>query len=152
MKTLLSYKGFDGSAEIDVERQVCRGKLLFIPDLVTFEADSPKELQQEFEAAVEDYLATCAELGRKPFKPFRGSFNVRVPPELHRSAAVHAAQENLSLNDVVVRALDCYLNGRTDVHNHNNFTVRLETAVRSVTPGSEPTWKEFRTVGTSDVH
>ena len=37
-------------------RSVCRGKILFIDDLVTYEAASPAKLQKEFEAAVDDYL------------------------------------------------------------------------------------------------
>ena len=37
---ILKYKDFEGSAELDMERQVCRGKLLFIDDLVTYEAAS----------------------------------------------------------------------------------------------------------------
>ena len=41
-----------------MSRQVCRGKILFISDLVTYEAQSPVELQKEFELAVDDYIET----------------------------------------------------------------------------------------------
>lgn len=61
---ILRYKEYEGTAERDMERMVCRGKILFIDDLVTYVADTPARLQQEFEAAVDDYLATCALLLR----------------------------------------------------------------------------------------
>jgi predicted HicB family RNase H-like nuclease len=77
MMNILKYNDYEGTAEIDMSRQVCRGKILFIDDLVTYEAASPAELQHAFEAAVDDYLETCAALGRAPRKPLRGSFNVR---------------------------------------------------------------------------
>ena len=106
---ILRYKDFEGSAEVDTERLVCFGKLLFIADLVTYESDSVQGLQREFEAAVDDYVETCRQLGREPMKPCRGQFNVRVPPEVHRAAARRAIIDNSSLNDVVRRALVAYL-------------------------------------------
>lgn len=107
---ILKYKDYEGTAELDMVRRVCRGKILFIDDLVTYEAASPTELQTEFEAAVDDYLDTCAALGRAPKKPLRGQFNVRIPPALHKAAALRALADNVSLNDVAVRALDEFVN------------------------------------------
>ncbi len=78
MKDILRYKGFIGSIEISIEDDCLHGKLLFINDLVTYEARTPNQLQAEFESAVEDYLTTCKELGRSPDKPFKGTFNIRV--------------------------------------------------------------------------
>lgn len=109
---ILKYKDYEGSAEIDMDRGVCLGKILFIDDLVTYEATSPSELQAEFQAAVDDYVQTCADLGRKPQKPLKGQFNVRVSPELHKAVALQALSENVSLNDVVVRSLASFVNKR----------------------------------------
>lgn len=109
---ILKYKGYEGSAEIDMDRQICRGKILFIDDVVTFEAASPAELKKEFEIAVDDYIETCATLKREPQMPLRGQFNVRIPPTLHKAAARRALTDNISLNDVVVRALDAFLNAQ----------------------------------------
>lgn len=122
---ILKYKDYEGTAELDVARGVCRGKILLIDDLVTYESASIAKLQREFEAAVNDYLETCAALGKEPQRPFRGQFNVRVAPALHRAASLRAAADGITLNDVVVRALDAFLNGRPDV-NHN-VRVTLET-------------------------
>lgn len=146
---VLKYNDYEGSAELDMTRGVCRGKILFIDDLVTYESASPAMLQKEFEAAVDDYLETCASLGKEPLRPFRGLFNVRVAPSLHRAAALRAAAEAVSLNDVVVRALDAFLNVRADI-NHN-IRVILEVpdgsikTVTSVATG-KPQW------GTAHVH
>lgn len=97
-------------------RGVCRGKILFINDLVTYETSQPSELQKEFEAAVDDYLETCAELRREPQKSLKGQFNVRIPQELHRAAALRALTDSASLNDVVVCALDAYINAHVDIN------------------------------------
>jgi predicted HicB family RNase H-like nuclease len=142
---ILSYKGYEGTAEIDMDRGVCRGKVLFISDLITYEAGTPKELKQEFETAVDDYLATCTELGREPKRPCSGVFNVRVTPEMHRKATLRAVQDNASLNSVVVCALDAYLNAQSKVdHNHHHeITVRVENesmtsvATTAATAGSD---------------
>lgn len=106
---ILKYKGYEGSADLDMERQVCTGRLLFVDDLVTYEASTPAALQQEFETAVDDYLETCAALNRAPKKPLKGQFNVRIPPGLHMEAVRRAMLAKASLNDVVVRALEAFL-------------------------------------------
>ena len=115
---ILKYKNYEGTAELDMARGVCRGKVLFIADLVTYEASRPSELIKEFEAAVDDYLETCLQVGKEPSQPFKGSFNVRIDPALHRAAALRALAEKTSLNAVVGLALDRFLNVKAEV-NHN---------------------------------
>lgn len=106
---ILRYKGYEGTAEVDVAAGMCHGRILFIADAVTYRAEGPKALQAEFEAAVDDYLETCAELGRAPQKPLNGQFNVRVSPTLHRQARLRAVSDDTSLNEVVTLALQAYL-------------------------------------------
>jgi predicted HicB family RNase H-like nuclease len=106
---ILKYKEFEGSAEVDVKRGMCRGKILHIDDVVTYESKEVRCLQEEFESAVNDYIETCKLVGKEPQKPCRGQFNVRVSPELHRAAVVRSILEDTSLNDVVRKALDAYL-------------------------------------------
>lgn len=43
---------------------------------------------------------------RKPDTPFKGVFNVRLDPELHRRVAEMAMEEDLSLNAFVNKALE----------------------------------------------
>ena len=106
---ILKYKTYEGSATIDMSRMVCCGKILFIDDLITYEASCPTDLQGEFEAAVDDYIQTCQQLHRNPQKPFKGQFNVRVSPELHRAAYVKSIEDDTSLNDIMVRALQAFI-------------------------------------------
>lgn len=112
---ILKYKGYEGTAKLDMNRSVCRGKILFIDDVVTFEAASPAELVKEFKLAVEDYIETCTTLGREPQIPLRGQFNVRIPPALHKASALRALSDNVSLNEVVVRALASFVGSQTEV-------------------------------------
>ena len=144
---ILKYKDYEGTAEIDMDRQVCRGKVLFINDLVTYETATPKELQNEFEAAVDDYIETCDMLGRAAQKPLKGQFNVRIPPALHKTASLRAVQDGGSLNDVVVKSLNAYLNTSTNV-NHN-FRVAVDLPDEKMTGmfkgfNTDPKWEVLR--------
>lgn len=122
---ILKYKDYEGTAELDMARRVCRGKILFIDDVVTYEATSPAELQAEFEAAVDDYIDTCAILGREPQKPLKGLFNVRIPSALHKAAVLRALMDNISLNDVVVHALDAFVNVQSVVNHNVRVTLNI---------------------------
>jgi predicted HicB family RNase H-like nuclease len=101
--TLLRYKDFQGSAEIEDGKIVIQ--VLHIEDTVIGECLNALEVQKTFEELVDDYLETCEELGKSPSKPFKGSFNVRVTPALHRAMAMCAAEANESMNEWIVRAL-----------------------------------------------
>jgi predicted HicB family RNase H-like nuclease len=129
---ILKYKEFEGSAELDVKRGVCRGKILHIDDVVTYESKDVLRLQKEFEDAVVDYLETCNLIGKEPQKPCRGQFNVRVSPELHRAAARKAILENTSLNDVVRKALDAYLASTANTAFEMARSVQLSATKASV--------------------
>lgn len=139
MKTL-KYKDYEGTCEIDAEDEICYGKLLFIDDLVTYEADTPRQLKHEFEAAVDDYIETCKELGIEAKKPLKGLFNVRVTPELHKEAVLRSHNDNVSLNETVKRALEAYLYASHDVTNHFNISIASQSPVISSIPSSEPQW------------
>jgi len=52
-------------------------------DLVTFEAESARDLEVNFHNAVDAYLDTCQSLGREPQKTYKGIFNVQIAPTLH---------------------------------------------------------------------
>jgi predicted HicB family RNase H-like nuclease len=46
--------------------------------------------------------------GIEPQKCYKGSFNVRISPELHRTLAILAASHNTTLNATVEDALQKY--------------------------------------------
>lgn len=110
MSNVLEYNGYTGSIEASIEDRCLFGKILFISDLVTYEAETVSDLEAEFIAAVDDYLLTCKETGTDPQRPFKGSFNIRISPELHRKAAIEANKENISLNELTAKAIDAYVN------------------------------------------
>jgi len=87
MKGQLIYKGYIGSVEIDYEDNCLHGRILHINDVVSYGADAPKDLVAAFRSAVDDYLETCKKVGKEPQRSYSGSFNVRVPPELHCKSA-----------------------------------------------------------------
>lgn len=109
MSTMLEYKGYFGSVEYSDEDEVLHGRLEFIRDLVTYEGADAKGLKRAFHQAVDDYLALCAEEGRKPDEPLKGSFNVRPGRELHRRAMLAARRKGTNLNTIVSDALKVYL-------------------------------------------
>ncbi len=100
----LEYEGYIGSIEVDVDEGFLYGRLLFLRDVVSYRADDVAGLKAAFEAAVDDYLQTCKEMGEAPDVPCKGSFNIRVGAELHRKAALAAERETISLNEWVRRA------------------------------------------------
>lgn len=106
MKDVLTYKDFIGSVHFSAEDAVFHGKIEGITDLVTFEGQSVKELVKAFHEAVDDYLALCKETGKEPLKSCKGSFNVRVPFELHIIAMQQATRIGISLNQFVQKALE----------------------------------------------
>ena len=105
MNNLLEYKGYYGRTGYSAEDRCFYGKIEFISDLITFEAATANELEREFRAATDDYLETCREVGKEPQKAFKGLFNVRISPELHRKAALTALKKEVSLDKFVEIAI-----------------------------------------------
>ncbi len=120
----IKYKDFTGSIEVSREGDayVIHGKILFINDLVTYEADNLQKINAEFQAAVDDYIDTCKQLGIEPHKSYSGSFNVRIGPEAHQRLSRFALQNDKKINSVVKDAIEEYLdrkkNKNREVHNH----------------------------------
>ncbi|HJW86697.1 MAG TPA: type II toxin-antitoxin system HicB family antitoxin, partial [Candidatus Brocadiaceae bacterium] len=90
MKDVLTYKGFIGTVHFSAEDKVFHGKIEGIDDLVTFEGHSVEELIKAFHNEVDDYIALCKEMGKEPIRSYKGSFNVRISPEMHRKAVERA--------------------------------------------------------------
>ncbi len=93
---MFEYKGYLGTVEYSAADKCLHGKLAFIRDLVNYESNTVEGLETEFKSAVDDYLESCKALGREPNIPFKGSFNVRTSPKLHRTLAIAAADTSLN--------------------------------------------------------
>jgi predicted HicB family RNase H-like nuclease len=105
MANTIEYNGYIGSIEYSPEDKCFFGKLEMIDDLVTFEATSADELEKNFHNAVDEYIKTCKELGREPQKVYKGVFNVRIDPKLHKKVYQKALKAGISLNAYVQQAL-----------------------------------------------
>lgn len=102
---LMRYKGYSARPEYSAEDRIFYGTVLGISDMVDFQSESAKDLEDEFHKAVDDYLELCAEIGKKPQKEYNGMFNVRIPPELHREVSVFAQAKGVTLNKAVEQAI-----------------------------------------------
>jgi predicted HicB family RNase H-like nuclease len=109
MKNTLSYKGYFGSVEFSDENDVFYGRIIGINDHITYEGDSVKSLRQDFCLAVDEYLETCTELGKIPEKAYKGSFNVRIEPALHRQLVIYSSSHGKTLNTAVEEAIKNYI-------------------------------------------
>jgi predicted HicB family RNase H-like nuclease len=102
---MLQYKGYLGKVEFDEEAELFHGRVIGINDIVNFQGTTPKEIKQEFQNSIDDYLDFCEARGEKPDKPFSGKFVVRLTPELHRQINQVAEIQGVSLNALVTHWL-----------------------------------------------
>lgn len=108
---VLEYNGYFTKIHYSSNDNVLHGKIEGINDLVTFESGSCDTIEEEFHAAVDDYLEFCKEVGKEPDKTYKGSFNIRIPPELHKRADYLAKKQGKTLNQLVSDAISSYLDG-----------------------------------------
>ena len=105
MKNTIEYKGYIGTVEFSEEDGCFFGKILGIRALVLYQGKNASSLVRDFHRAVDFYLGDCMENGTEPEKPYKGSFNVRISPELHQKAALYAISHEMSLNRFVEQAI-----------------------------------------------
>lgn len=106
MSHYMNYKNYTGTVEYSSEDDCLYGKVLGVKGMFSYEGQSIAELKEDFHHAVDEYLAFCEQKGIQPEKSFKGSFNVRITPELHRMATIKADERNISLNAFVSMALE----------------------------------------------
>jgi predicted HicB family RNase H-like nuclease len=104
--SILSYQGYQGSFVYDPKADIFHGDVLHIHDVITFQGRSIDELKVALAESVDVYLEYCAKKGRAPEKPFSGTFNVRLSPEIHQRIAMRAAEAGISLNKWVAKTLE----------------------------------------------
>jgi len=124
---VLSHKGYLGSIETSLDDNCLFGEILYVNDLVTYEGKTVEELHKAFVEAVEHYLARCAEEGVEPDKPCSGTFNVRMAPELHRTACLQATRKGVSLNEFVKEAVSMAVCEEKTVVNETHLHTHIQT-------------------------
>ena len=105
MRDVLNYRGFIGSVHFSANDLIFYGKIEGITDLITFEGETVKELTEAFHFMVDEHIKDCEAENIAPEKSYKGSFNVRLTPELHRQIAVSAKIRGISINKYVYEAL-----------------------------------------------
>ena len=105
MNNTMEYKGYIGSVEFSEEDALFYGKVQGIRALISYEGETARKLIKSFHSAVDEYLSVCEANNQEPEKAYKGSFNVRIPTELHKAAVVAAFSENISLNSFVEKAI-----------------------------------------------
>lgn len=106
MKDVLQYKDFMGSVHFSAEDDCFFGRIEGIDDLVTFEGRDVEGMKSSFREAVDDYIELCRKTGKALLKSYGGTFNIRMPAELHRKAARRSLMLGISLNQFVQRAVE----------------------------------------------
>ena len=106
MKDVLVYKDFLGSVHFSADDEVFFGKIEGIEDLISFEGKSVKEIKKAFEEAVDDYIELCAQNEKDIERSYKGSFNVRMSPDLHRQVKRTAVKLGISLNQFIQKAVE----------------------------------------------
>lgn len=110
MNNAMSYKGYHATIEYSAEDGMLIGSVIGIRDSLNFHGTTVDEITQSFHDSIDGYLEMCKALGRSPDKEYRGTFNVRLTPELHREAAIAAECNGMTLNQFVQRAIESQVN------------------------------------------
>jgi predicted HicB family RNase H-like nuclease len=97
----LTYKGYTGMLEVDLEAGELFGRTVGMRDLITFQGRTVEEARRSFEESIDFYLTCCEEEQKPPDRPYSGRFNVRIAPEVHRKLAILAESRGQSLNELV---------------------------------------------------
>ena len=97
---------FFGSIHFNSKDEIFYGKIEGINDLITFEGKTVNEIKQSFKEAVDDYIYICKENDKPLYKSYKGSFNIRIPEELHKKAVEQALIQDISLNKYIQKILE----------------------------------------------
>ncbi|MDE7224686.1 MAG: toxin-antitoxin system HicB family antitoxin, partial [Acetatifactor sp.] len=86
---------------------------------------NPKKIEQVFDTGVDDYLEFCQEVGKEPDREYKGTFNVRIQPELHKKLALLALKNDESLNATVEKAIQAYVEENAVSNTELQQTIRI---------------------------
>lgn len=106
MTNSMTCQGYSARIEYDDDDGIFTGRIAGIRDGVGFHADTVEGLREAFHEAVEDYLETCARVGKEPQRAYSGQVMFRVDPEVHRKAALAAELSGKSLNQWAADVLE----------------------------------------------
>jgi len=102
---MMKYKGYIGYVEYDDEAKIFHGEVIGLKDIITFQGETVNELEKAFRESIDDYFIWCKERGENPEKAFSGTFNLRIPPDLHAQLVLQAKALGTSLNSYITQTL-----------------------------------------------
>jgi predicted HicB family RNase H-like nuclease len=105
MKTM-THNGYAARIQYSADDGCFVGHVAGIQARVGFHGDSVAELRTALAEAVDDYLDTCAAIGRTPQKPYSGNLMLRIPPETHAALATAAEVSSKSINQWASEVLE----------------------------------------------
>ena len=105
MNNILKHRGYAARIDFDSDDCIFVGHIAGIEDNVGFHADTTEGLIAAFHEAVDDYLDSCAKLGKRPDKPYSGTVYIRVDPATHAKVAIAARIAGKSINQFGAEAL-----------------------------------------------
>lgn len=94
----MTYRGYTARIEYDDDDEIFFGRIAGIRDGVSFHSETVAGLKSAFREAVDDYIDTCAKIGKSPQKPYSGNLMLRVDPAVHSRVALAAEVAGKSLN------------------------------------------------------
>jgi predicted HicB family RNase H-like nuclease len=96
--SIITYKGYTGKVEVDIECSILHGHILDISDVITFQGKTIAEVTQDFQDGVDEYLEFCTEVGKTPDKPYSGKLPFRTTPDHHKLIHIAATKVGKSIN------------------------------------------------------
>lgn len=110
MDNIMKYKGYWAEIKYSDEDECFCGKVEGLKNtLILFEGQTVKELKKDFKDAIDSYLDNCKACNETPEEQCKGSLNVRLGTELHTKAKIKSIEENISINELIKKAVAAYL-------------------------------------------
>ncbi|CAK7067425.1 MAG: hypothetical protein DELT_01708 [Desulfovibrio sp.] len=103
------YKGYTGSIGVSTEDRCLYGNVQGVSSMITYEAETVAQLEEEFRASVDEYLEMCAEFEKEPEKPFASNILLRLDQDTHKKIFYKAKKSGKSKNKYIVDVLQKHL-------------------------------------------
>ena len=110
---MLEYKGYIGEVVYDDEAEILHARVINSGSypIANAEATDAEGIKREFRISIDEYLASCKELGIESVKPFSGDLRLRLGSELHQMATVAAMEASVSLNTWIKQVVETAAKG-----------------------------------------
>jgi predicted HicB family RNase H-like nuclease len=103
---VLRYKDYVARIDVDIEAKALHGRVLGLRDVLSFYGKTFEELEANFHATIDNYIAWCEEEGVAPEKSWLGKMTFRPSDELRARIAIAAAARGVSINEYLQTELD----------------------------------------------